>query len=170
MRYLPAVTALVVLHAMPAAGQDPPKPGDRVRITAPRIGLDRHIGVVHRLDAETITVDSTPIARDEVTRLDVYRGRRGHAGSGAIWGGVIVGGLFGVAAAAVCTDPFFDCDPAAGFAAGFLSGALAGAVVGAGIGALIRTDAWSDQTGAVGRPVVAVGSGRALAIGWSVGF
>jgi len=170
MRSLLATMVLVALSALPALGQSVLTPGARVRVTAPDYGLDRHVGVLLRLDATTITVDSVEIARDRVSRLDIHRGTHGHAGPGAIWGGLIGGVLLGVSAAALCTDPFFDCNPGAGFAGGFVIGAVPGALIGALIGSFIRSDRWEERTVAVARPTAAIAPGRGVSLGMSVSF
>jgi len=75
----------------------------------------------------------------------------------------------GAGVAAMCSDPWFDCDPAAGFATGLVVGAIPGALVGALIGAAIRSDRWEDQTATVARPMVARGD-AGVVLGVSVAF
>jgi hypothetical protein len=95
---------------------------------------------------------NTPLtlARDQITGLDVHRGRKSAAGKGALIGlgaGAVAGVTLGFAACAgasgsPCTDDTGEGSPVA-FAA--VLGAT-GAVLGAGIGALfglaIGTDRW----------------------------
>lgn len=168
MRYAVLVVALMTLWRAPVAAQTP-VPGERVRITAPDDGLHRYTGVLVRFDGDAIAVDSLTIARDHVTRVEVYRGRKGHAGAGALWGGLIGGALLGAGGAAMCGDSFFNCDPGTAFAGGFLIGGLTGALLGAGIGALIRTDRWQTYPMSASGPRATV-SARGATLGWSIGF
>jgi predicted lipid-binding transport protein (Tim44 family) len=69
--------------------------------------------------AETITVDSLEIARTGVVRHDMHR-RKSRVGWGTPIGGLAGGLGIGMAGAAMCSDPFWGCNPAAGFAGGFV--------------------------------------------------
>jgi hypothetical protein len=88
--------------------------GQRVRITAPDLGLKRQRAVLdgHQGDMLLVTMDSTTsIPVGAVTRLEVHRGTRWHPWRGAGIGfgvGAIAGG---VATCASCVNQY-DCDPA----------------------------------------------------------
>jgi hypothetical protein len=147
----------LLLLPLSAAAQDPPPPlesGDRVRITAPALGVNQQVGVLHaaRHDSLIVVTDSTvayPLWA--VSRIDVYRGRKSASGIGAIVGGALgttIGVLGGVFVANICgIDGGSDCpDPlVVGTAGGILLGAM-GALLGAGVGSLFRSDRWEEAS------------------------
>ncbi|UCF19031.1 MAG: hypothetical protein JSU87_14030 [Gemmatimonadota bacterium] len=132
-------------------------PGDRVRVTAPRMDLNKSVGSVAALHTDTVVFDvqdrsdalGVPLAH--VTKLEVHRGQKSMAGRGAL-----IGAGFGTAiglglAVAICSGD--NCTSASGDQYGL---AIAAAVVlgvgavalGAGIGALAgltsKTDRWEN--------------------------
>ena len=131
-------------------------------MTAPARGLRAQVAAVVAQQADTLWIRPLPrgetlsITTRELTRLEVSRGRRGHAlygaGIGLVAGAAITGGL----SYAFPSDPE-DCflcgsrsfDTATGAAAGGILGALAGALVGANQ----RTEQWRLLV--VGSPAVA---------------
>ena len=138
--FFPAVGQLIPLAGLEAQLQ----PGQRVRITAPQLGISKHSGTLVAVDGDTLTVGTLQVALMDVTRLDVYMGRKGHSGTGAVVGGLVVGVPFAFLLAAVGEDLSDDCNAAGGAAVGLLVGGVAGALVGAPVGALINTDRWEE--------------------------
>lgn len=146
-RALLPLPLVVLLAASPAdtiaQGSLPLQPGQRVRITAPELGLKRQKAVLdeHRGDRLLLTADSTssiPVA--SITGLEVHRGTRGHPWRGAGIG-FLVGAIAGGAATYAWCANTYDCNPPIAWAAAGIFGA-GGALLGAGIGALARTDKW----------------------------
>lgn len=120
--------------------------GDKVRLRA--VGLDGK-----RLEAEVVNMDDTSlllrsgkgrevrIPWDSIapSSLEVANGRRGHAGNGAVVGGLVM--LLPAAYLGAMSD--FQCDSSCGQGAPvFALTALIGAGVGALFGAAVRTDRW----------------------------
>ncbi len=139
--FFPAVGQLIPLAGLEAQLQ----PGQRVRITAPQLGISKHSGTLVAVDGDTLTVGTLQVALMDVTRLDVYMGRKGQSGTGAVVGGLVVGVPFAFLLAAACEDDISDyCNAAGGAAVGLLVGGVAGALVGAIVGALINTDRWEE--------------------------
>ncbi len=159
----PAFPALFVLlaaldfaFAPPAPGQEVPPPvplGSRVRVSQERPGdpvggswrpLRVERGRLEAWSAETLTLDlgdgtrEIPLAR--VSGLEVSRGKKGHALTGALVGAG-VGALVSVAVMFATAD---ESDYSAGaiFLVGCVVFVLPGTGIGAGIGALARTDRW----------------------------
>ena len=140
--FFPAVGLLIPLAGLEAQLQ----PGQRVHITAPQLGISKHSGTLVAVDGDTLTVGTLQVALMDVTRLDVYMGRKGQSGTGAVVGGLVVGVPFAFLLAAECKDGILsdDCNAAGGAAVGLLVGGVAGALVGAIVGALINTDRWEE--------------------------
>ena len=148
------ITFLVVVLGLGCGGRPAPvlapEPGDRVRVTAPDLGINRYMGRVSAVDDDTLTVDTLHLAFASVTGLDVFRGRKSFgAGKGAglgfligAGGGAVIGALFGLSPNAQCA--FENSGPCPGFLAAFgaVLGGVTGTLVGVVSGALIKTDRW----------------------------
>jgi hypothetical protein len=153
------IAILVAAGAMPLSGQPHgdggdavPRVGDRVRVTAPALGLRRATGRLDAMRADTLIVrELGPIPRDAVTRLDVSIGRRSAGGGairGATYGAAIGGGLglvvLGIGVASDLRGACNDCmvsgtyAGAAAVVAGITSGMAAGAVAGV----IVRPERW----------------------------
>jgi len=132
----------------------PIEPGQRVRVTAAGLGMNKQAATFHSLDGGilTVTTDSTlqcPLS--DVTRLDVHQGRHGHPwrGAGIGFGAGVVAGVF--TALLVCQgqqgQDCYDESTDMTWLIAEISGA-SGGLVGAGIGALIganvKTDRWEE--------------------------
>ena len=145
-----AVLALTPLATVMAQLQPLPlEPGQRVRVTAPDLGIRKQVGRFEALRGDTLVVaaaDSTmtfPVV--SVTRLELSWGQRSMARRGAGIGflsGATIGAIIGFAAGddTNCFICFTAEDKAA-----------AGAIVLGGIGALIglavgshKTDLWEE--------------------------
>ena len=121
-------------------------PGDRVRVTTPDRG--RYDGIVQAIPGDFLTVDTLTVPRASITRLEVHRGRKGHAPLGAAIGAVALGAVGVAAGIGLCESEFGfggGCSnrgeaAAAGGGAGVVVGALLGAVTGS----FIKTDRWED--------------------------
>ena len=61
--------------------------GDRVRVTAPTLDIDKYTGTLGAMDSDTLIVDGLRVALTSVTRLDIHRGTKSNAGKGAVVGG-----------------------------------------------------------------------------------
>ncbi len=137
---------LVALSSSVTAQVPSLEPGARVRVWAPELGIEKRSATFQALRGDTLTAvaDSTmycPLT--SVTRLDVYRGRGGHARTGAAIGigaGAVIGA---VTAVIVCENAWCTVDGGV-VMAGAGIGVLAGGLFGAGVGALIKTDRWEE--------------------------
>ena len=139
--FFPTGGLLIPLASLKAQLQ----PGQRVRITAPHLGISKHSGTLLAVDGDTLTVDTLQVALMNVTRLDVYMGRKGHATTGALVGILVVGVPLAILAGAFCADAGdANCTAAGGAAAGFFVGGAAGSLVGTLVGLLIRSDRWEE--------------------------
>lgn len=153
-------------------------PGDRVRVTAPRVDLSKGIGTVAALGADTILVaveggaNALALPLSDVKKLEVYRGTKSQAGRGAGIGflvGAGMGTLLGALGSGMCG---MEGDPEPGCVAGFTIGAAllgggVGLLLGVGIGAASgRTDRWEtvrlDDIRVGPSPVTA--DGRAITV------
>ena len=138
--FFPTGGLLIPLASLEAQLQ----PGQRVRITAPHLGISKHSGTLVAVDGDTLTLDTLQVALMNVTRLDVYMGRKGHADTGTLVGALVVGVPLAILLAVACEDVSGFCNVAGGVAAGLLVGGAVGALVGATVGALIKTDRWEE--------------------------
>ncbi|SRR6266566_692982 len=154
-----------------AAQGDSVAPGDRVRLVAPPVSQERLIGTVLSRRADTLVLHvpdaaaqvAVPLAAIE--RLEVSRGRHGHA-----FAGFAVGFLVGAAAEGVayanCQGLLCPHRDGAGLAV--TTGLLLG-LPGLVIGALIRSEDWER----VPLPRLSVGAGpgrRGVTVGLAVRF
>lgn len=97
---LALLTALITLTCLPLSAQDTlaVKPGDRVRVTAPALVMDKHEDTLLQLRGDTLVFASTRCPLSDVTRLEAYRGRESRGATGFFLGGLIgasVGGFIG---------------------------------------------------------------------------
>lgn len=150
------VGLLLVPH--PAAAQQLPLgSGERVRITAPALGLLRVAGDLASVDDSTVrmtTADtSLTVTMRLVERFERYAGRHNHPWRGAAigaLGGAVVGGAIGWVACenyTVGTDG--NClDSREGaqiiMPASIGIGAVGGSLIGMAIGAAVQTDKWTS--------------------------
>ncbi len=144
------IAALFLLAPQPVAGQERLllQPGQRVRVTAPDLGIKKQVATFEALHGDTLVLggDVTmylPLA--SVMRLDVSRGRERQTHRGMLIGGAIgaaAGALWG-AVEPVCeisdTGNKMGCVVAGGLVLGLVGGG-----VGALVGASIRTDVWRE--------------------------
>lgn len=150
MKQLPVVLFpfLLAAPALAAAADDPSTilaVGDRVRVTDPAAGRRFTAEVLQVLPAALLvrTTAQAPTRRLDLSRLErleVSRGRHGHAGTGFLVG-FVPGAAFGalVGGALACYDEGSDCNALGG---ALLGGLYVGAITG-GAGALIG---WAIQT------------------------
>lgn len=143
MRPATLIAVVLSVHAAPLiAAQTPARvlPGARVRASAPHLPRRQLLGVVTRLDPDTLVVDSSPVALSSLTRLEVSTGRRSH------WlAGLAIGALVGAGVGAILGSNYRSgdeeiCTPStcALIGAGVLG--LVGMPVGALVGGSIHTD------------------------------
>ena len=141
-----AVLAMVVFAPqLPAQRLDDVRPGTRVRLTIhdsrePVVGLLEDTPAADTIRLRDSSGALMAIARSEIGRAEVSRGRHGQGGKGALLG-LLVGFAAAIPLATSC-----DCDQAA---AGLVYGVTMG-TVGAGAGALLgtlgRSEAWQRVT------------------------
>ncbi len=148
-----AVTAFTLIIPARAAAQDVLwlKPGAKVRLTVPTLGLNERGGWVQELTGDTLVahvdvmqqgrlrLEMLHVPMSSITKLDVVTGRKGHwlAGAG-------IGFLFGVVTGAASGDD--PSDQWFAYSAGekAMMGGLGFGLIGAGVGALIKSDRWSE--------------------------
>jgi len=182
----PIAVILVVLctgsSSVLAAQEMPPEEGARVRIKAPPSHPDWIEGTLLELPDGSLALtpedsgNDSPLllSRDQITGLEVYRGRKSAAGKGALIGlgtGAVVGIAVGFIGCEGWTeDCSFDADA---YEVALIMGAVFGAV-GAGIGSLIGlaagTDDWEPVPVESLRLSVRPGVGGQLEFGLSVVF
>lgn len=154
--------------------------GDRVRL---RTSTGRVTGQVFGLDETGLLIrrggDPEPvrIPLEAVERLEVARGKKGHAIQGTVVGFVPGALALGyVMAAFACKDEPADCRGTEGWVSGAVLGGSVTAGIGALIGLAIRTERWTPvATDVQGRrPTVGLGfapaPGGGLGLALSVGF
>lgn len=138
--------ALTVLPATLLVAQEPARllPGAHVRVTAPYLPLGPLQGTLTRIDADTLVIGSTPVARNTLTRLEVNTGRRSHLGTGLGLGLLAGAGLGAILGASVGNDGGEFCTATQCAVAGAAVVGVAGMVVGALVGAMTHTDRWQE--------------------------
>lgn len=155
---------------MPYGGYyDELRKGYRIRLRTGR-APERRAGRILSTCGERMSVafdgrsTAESVSLGDVTELEIFRGTRGHVGTGALIGtgaGVAGGLALGIGMA---SDAFFDANASdvAGIAILFGAG---GALLGAGIGALVRTDRWRRLDPAKVRLGLSPGPRGGLALG-----
>ena len=165
--FFPVIGLLIPFAGLEAQLQ----PGQRVRITAAQLGISKYSGTLVAVHGDTLTVDTLQVALTNLTRLDVYMGRKGHAGTGAVVGSLVVGVPLAILAAVFCDIPSdANCTASGGAAVGLFVGGAAGALVGAGVGLLIRSDRWDEVPLDALRVSVAPQRNARFGLGLSVRF
>ncbi len=154
MRWLTLVlVTLFVATSSPLAAQEAPvRRGALVRVKAPPQQPGWVVGTVVGWESESLLLEpekpdrlrgtQLTLARDQITRLDVHRGRKRRTLLGAGIGGLvgaaagvaIVAGICGGLGSDACTQSQVPIAGAIGAGGGFL--------IGAGIGTLVKTDRW----------------------------
>jgi len=141
------------------------RPGVRVRITVPEIGINKHVGVLGVVDGDALAIGTLEVDVASVTRLEVSRGWKRHIGTGVGHGlvlGFISGGAVGVLTydgpplvssssrshGLCCADlfrqPQVDLEWVPRMFIGAAIGAGIGAVAGAVVGSAIKTEQWEE--------------------------
>ncbi len=146
------ITLLVVLAVTPftsvaAQASRLVRPGARVRLSAPDLGITKYNGSLVSVTRDTLTVDTLAVALASVTRLDVHRGRKSNTWKGAAYGfvaGAIPGAVLSYAGCASDPDPFIEIPPGVCAGLGVVLYGGIGAGIGAIVGALTRTDRWEE--------------------------
>ena len=150
-----SLVAALAVTAWPCSGHVPATwidPGDRVRVTSPSIDLEQDVGTVASFKADTIVVemedhaDALDVPLSHMTKLEVHRGQKSRAGTGALIAAG-AGAATGVTVAlASCAGSKCYSDGSNVWGAVVLvlgaGGALASAGLGALIGGAIKTDRW----------------------------
>ena len=138
---LPAATRMALQDTAPLAA------GQRVRVTAPASSPTPIVGAFARLATDTLVIETPAsvwrIPRGSVTRIDVSRGTKSHAGQGALYGGIVGAGVAAVAlgTSSLCADLEAGGTCAVVGAAG---GGVAGALLGALIGSATKSERWKE--------------------------
>lgn len=123
------------------------EPGQRIRVTAPEVFMERQAGQLVWFDVDSLVLASTNAQRWVVpslaiTQLEASQGRRGHAGRGFLIGaGVgLVAGLIGISGEGTCTGSGNYGE----FCAIIVTGStLAGGFLGLLFGDIARTERWA---------------------------
>ena len=153
----------------PVATAQVPRPGQRLRITAPTFQTGHVVGGLVRLDRDSLVLerDGQPwaVPRELVTRAETFNGTHGRALRGALIGGLAVAAFLGQD---MLRNPSA-CEGSGNYgqlcAILLVGSALAGAGVGALIGTAIRRDDWIEvsleSTGSVLGPPMGYAEGPA---------
>ncbi len=142
-----AVLAFAPLTRVTAQELPPVKPGDRVRVTAPDLGIRKQAATFEawRGDTLVIVADSSmnfPLAF--VTRLEVGRNRQ-YAGRGAVIGLALGGVGGGVLLGVACANDSFTQHATVGCAVlGAVVFGAGGVLIGALIGAISTGTRWEE--------------------------
>ncbi len=149
LTFLTAIALLPAPAMMIAQDIAPLATGQRVRVTAPTISNVPIVGALAHLNADTFLVethgDTSRVPRAAVERLDVSMGQKSNAGKGALFGGLLGGGIGALAlgSSSLCADL-----EASGTCAlvGAGGGGLAGLLLGALIGSTSKRDRWESAS------------------------
>jgi len=151
---LPPLGWVVVFALAPAPARQvlaqEPVPGQRIRVTAPQVPLDRQEGRMLRLSPDTLALSfetrEWAVPRPLITRLEVSRGRKGHVLIGLLTGAAVgtIAGLIAIEGGSSSS-----CSGSGDVYGQICGGVLAGSIVvgtglGALVGALIRTERWAE--------------------------
>ena len=146
---------LLLLPSLTAAQQPPLTPGQRVRVTAPDVGLARAHATLEAIEGGELVLRTDAARRvplASVTRLETYAGRRSHwllgagigfvAGAGATY---LVLNPPGASSTAMCDQSANQDAIGTGECLGLTAlGGVAGAGLGALVGMFIKSDKWTD--------------------------
>jgi hypothetical protein len=174
VRYV--TTVLALLLASPLLGQEQTpvlEVGDKVRVTAPTVSEEPAVGIYQgfREDGELVlTAEGSgtewAVAPSDVTKLEVYEGRKGRFWKGAGVGFVAAGTLATILCANDRSGPgddWINLDPCTYYttfgeavAVGAFVGLFIGFPVGGVVGALIRYDQWEPIDPPQVQPLVAI--------------
>ncbi len=146
---LVAILAFVPLASATAQDSLPVRAGDRVRVTAPDLGIRKQAGRFAALRADAMVVavaDSTmtfPVA--SMTRLEVSRGQTSRMGPGAGIG-LLGGGLLGylISSGSCSGERFLIRTQETCIRVSTVGGAVVGTFLGLAVGAVIMTDRWQE--------------------------
>jgi hypothetical protein len=147
---LVAVLAATPLTNLLAQNSSPVAVGTRVRVTAYPLAIDKYDGTLQGWADDSVTVDTLQVALKQLTRLDVYRGRKSNWGKGALIGAASLASVGAALALVACSDGTCDGTGVYALTTGdvvgvfALGGALGGALIGAVIGALAKSDRWEE--------------------------
>lgn len=167
-----AVAVVALMIPARAAAQDVLwlRPGAKVKVTAPALGLEGQTGVIEELAGDSLILAAETkgqlqvhrIPMSGIAKLDVRTGRRSHWVTGAGIG-ALVGLVRGVQVAGSDHNP--DDDPLE-----ITVGAVTGALLGMGIGSLIKSDRWAEVPVDQLRPRLIAGSDGRVGVGVVVRF
>ena len=144
-----AAAATAMLFPLPLAGQDvaPPAPRDsRVRVTMQVPAGMEYVGSLESWDAESLSLAGSggPPGRlelSELAKLEVSRGMKGNAGTGALIGAGV--GLVGGIVAGILFSPEND-DYGLVYMSIAMSTFVGATAIGAVTGAFIKTEKWQE--------------------------
>lgn len=163
-----AVLFLFPLHPVEAQEPVAVRPGQRVRVTAPALGMKKHEETFQQLRGDTLVFTLMECPLSDVTRLEEHRGRE----SWGWWKGGLIGFVVGAGAgAAYGAGPgYSDCDLAKeGCMLIFGAiGAVPGVLVGSLVGAAVETDRWGEVPLPPVRPSLQVSANGRLGLGFSI--
>ena len=138
--FISTLSPFVDLSAQEPAGI---VPGARVRVTAPRLGMNRQPATFQAIRGDTLVVLAESILHcpvEFVSELEAYRGRKSNSG----WGAVIGAGAGLVwatyRATEECPGPL--CEEQIALGSTLCVGG--GAIIGSLIGLAVRTDRWEE--------------------------
>jgi hypothetical protein len=150
------------------------KPGAKVRITAPTLGMSELIGRLQVLSGDTLVVQVEArrngrlqvgvlqVPTPAIAKLDVTTGRRGHWLEGAGIG-FALGLALGAASGEGSSDSHVEIPPP-------LAGGITLGILGAIIGQSIKSDKWSEVPLDHLRPRLIAGYGGQVGVGVAMRF
>lgn len=131
--------------ALGQTADSPPRWGDRVRITAPTLGITKLPARFRGIRRDTLLADSDSALYFPVETVRLLEASRGRSSVPVILGsllGAVAGVAAGFALATECPSPFTIYDTTCGPAGSVLLGLGVGALAGAGVGVALRTERW----------------------------
>lgn len=139
-------TAAVVLGAVAASAEAADEhavtTGDRVRVMAPSASPKRIEGTLVSVDRDSLTVFDdgrrVVVTRSQIAKLEVARGKKSRAGTGAL-----VGAGWGVGLGVLLSNPPSSGQRLEVNGSAVTAGVVAGATLGALVGVVLRTDRWT---------------------------
>jgi hypothetical protein len=145
MRAIVLLTVLLLAPLTDALAQEQPlQPGQRVRVTVGGLSTDKHEDTFRELRGDTLVLDSVRYRLADLSRLDLYRGSKSNAGTGALMGGVLTGALGLLLGVAYAVGEDWEGIGVGGMLKVTVVFAAPGAAIGALIGSASKTDKWEE--------------------------
>jgi hypothetical protein len=166
------------------SGQSPVQVGDKIRVTATRVGLKRSVGVLREMEDGVLVIDfgqaegARRVRVDEIRRMEISFTRSSHVLTG-LFIGLVVGAGAGAAEGSTRSDHYACSGGIPNICVhvtrkfkrvvGGVLGGLVGGSIGAFVGSFFKTDRWlpafaKEAQVSVSPPLLAGGPGVAISV------